>query len=604
MEEYDTIVVRFAGDSGDGMQTVGEQFSDNSVLAGYDISTFPDFPAEIRAPAGTLPGISGFQVHFGGGEIRTPGDAPDAFVAMNPAALKVNLPDLKSQGLLIINTGAFTADNLKKAGYESDPLEDETLAQRYRLLKLDLTQMTMDALAESEMRKADKGRCKNFLALGLVYFVYGRSLDNTLKWLEQKWGKKPLVMDANVRALKAGYYFGETAEVEVPRYRVLPTAIKDGVYRKISGNEAAVLGLVAASELSYRDIVLGSYPITPASSILEGFAQLKHYNVKTVQAEDEIAAVGVAIGASFTGGLGVTSTSGPGLCLKAEFVGLAVIAELPLVIVNVQRGGPSTGLPTKTEQADLLQTMFGRNGESPLAVVAARSPSDCFHAAIEAARIALTYNTPVILLSDGYIANGAEPWRVPSVKRLPNLVMDPLTDSDDFKTYERDEKTLARRLAFPGRKGFEHRIGGIEKDESGNVSYDPANHQKMTDLRAAKIERIADSLPPTEIVGDKTGKVLVLGWGGTQGAIVAGVERMRAEGKKVSAVVLRHLNPFPKDLGEILDSFDEVLIPELNCGQLCMLIRAKFLIDAHSLSKVQGRPFSVTEITDAIGELL
>lgn len=599
-EEFDTIVVRFAGDSGDGMQTVGELFSDNSVLAGYDISTFPDFPAEIRAPAGTLPGISGFQVHFGEGDIRTPGDAPDALVAMNPAALKVNLPDLKRKGMLVINTGAFTPDNLKKAGYTENPLEDEALAERYRVLKLDITQMTMDALKDAELRAADKSRCKNFLALGLIYFIYGRGIDTTLRWLEKKWGNKPKVLDANATVLKAGYYFGETAEIEIPRYRVARSPIQRGVYRKISGNEAIILGLVAASEISYRDIVLGSYPITPASSILEGFAQLKHYNVKTVQAEDEIAAIGVALGASFAGALGITSTSGPGLCLKSEFLGLAVIAELPLLVVNVQRGGPSTGLPTKTEQADLLQTMFGRNGESPVAIVAARSPSDCFEAAIEAVRIALTYNTPVVLLSDGYIANGAEPWRVPNVKKLPNLVSAPVSEGKPFSIYARDPKTLARSLVFPGRRGFEHQIGGLEKNEQGHVSYDPANHQRMVKLRAEKIARIADSLPPLEIQGERNGRVLVLGWGGTYGAITAATERLRAQGHAVSSVVLRHLNPLPNELGELLRGFEHVVIPELNLGQLAMLVRARYLVDAHPLSKVQGRPFAVSEIMEAV----
>tara|TARA_B100000809_G_scaffold263373_1_gene316458 strand:- start:2804 stop:4669 length:1866 start_codon:yes stop_codon:yes gene_type:complete len=602
--ECQAIVIRFAGDSGDGMQTVGDQFTASSVVAGNDISTFPDFPAEIRAPAGTLPGISGFQIQFGSTEILTPGDAPDALVAMNPAALKGNIADLNEQGLLIINIGAFTPENLKKAGYDVDPLEDKTLYTRFRVTKVDINQLTLDALQDVELKSVGKMRCRNFFALGMTYWIYDRAMDTTLKWIETKWGRLPAVAEGAEKTLKAGYYFGETAEIELPRYRVERAPIEAGVYRKISGNEALILGLVAASEVSWQNMVFASYPITPASAILEGLAQLKNYGIKTMQAEDEIAAIGAAIGASFAGGLGVTATSGPGMCLKSEFLGLAIITELPLVVIDVQRGGPSTGLPTKTEQGDLLQCMFGRNSDSPVPIIAARSPSDCFDVAIEAVRIALRYNTPVVLLSDGYIANSAEPWRVPSVKSLPNLVDPPADPGDEFMIYKRDPDTLARQVIHPGRRGYEHQIGGLEKNERGQVSYDPENHERMTRLRAGKVNGIARSYPKTEILGDDSGKLLFVGWGGTYGAITVATQRLRAAGQSVSSIHLRYLNPLPLDLVDILSRFDKIVVPEMNLGHLTLLLRAKYLVDAVQIQKIQGRPFTVTEIVEAAKEML
>lgn len=604
LHEREAIVVRFAGDSGDGMQTVGEQFTTSSVVAGNDISTFPDFPAEIRAPAGTLPGISGFQIQFGSGEILTPGDAPDALVAMNPAALKVNLTDLVDQGLLIVNTGAFTPENLKKAGYDEDPLEDDALYKKYRVTSIDINQLTLDALHEVDLTSVGKMRCRNFFALGMTYWIYGRSMDTTMKFIETKWGRLPAVAKGAEKALKAGFYFGETAEIELPRYRVERAPIEAGVYRKISGNEALILGLVAASEVSWQNLVFGSYPITPASAILEGLAQLKNYGVKTMQAEDEIAAIGVAIGASFAGGLGVTATSGPGMCLKSEFLGLAVITELPLIVIDVQRGGPSTGLPTKTEQGDLLQSMFGRNSDSPVPVIAARSPSDCFDVAIEAVRIALRYSTPVVLLSDSYIASSAEPWRVPSVRSLPNMVDPPAEPGDEFVIYKRDPDTLARQIIHPGRRGYEHQIGGLEKNEQGQVSYDPENHERMTRLRAGKVNGIARSYPKTEILGEDSGKLLLVGWGGTYGSITVATQRLQDAGESVSSIHLRYLNPLPLDLVDILPRFEKIAVPEMNLGHLTMLLRSKYLIDVVHIQKIQGRPFTVSEIMDTVQEML
>ena len=604
IEERDAVVVRFAGDSGDGMQTVGERFTDSSALMGNDISTLPDFPAEIRAPQGTLPGVSGFQVHFGSTEILTSGDEPDALVAMNPAALKVNIDALPAKGLLVVNTAAFTPDNLKKAGYAENPIEDPALDEKYTVVKIDITQLTLDALAESELKPTERGKCKNFFALGFMYWVYDRPMEYTTRWIESKWAKRPGIIDANLSALRAGYNFGETYELEIPRYRVTRAAAEPGTYRKISGNESLVLGLIAASECAGRDLVLGSYPITPASSILEGLAAHKNFGVKTVQAEDEIAAIGVAVGASYAGAIGVTSTSGPGLCLKAEFAGLAAITEIPLIIVNVQRGGPSTGLPTKTEQGDFLQAMYGRNGESPMPIIAAKSPGDCFNVAIEATRIALTYSTPVIILSEANIAMGSEPWRIPQVAALPDLMIEPLEEGEEYVPYRRNPETLARTLVEPGRPGFEHRLGGLEKNEAGDVSYDPQNHQKMTDLRAAKIAGIAKSIPPTFINGEPEGDVLVFGWGGTYGAITKAVDQLKDEGYKVSSLNVRHLNPLPLDIGEILSRFKKVLVPELNLGQMCMILRARYLVDCIPFNKVQGRPFTVREIKEKVLELL
>jgi len=599
-EEIESAVVRFAGDSGDGMQTIGERFTDSSAFAGNDIATLPDFPAEIRAPAGTLAGVSGYQLQFGSRTILTPGDEPDALVAMNPAALKANIGDLPEGGLLVVNVDSFKKMNLKKAGYESNPLEDEDFRKKFQLIELDLTTLTKEALSESPLKPSDKARCKNFFALGFMCYVYGRPLEPTLNFFQQKWGKKlPEVADANSTALKAGNNLGDTMETARNRYQLAKAVVQPGVYRKISGNEATVYGLVAGAQCANRELLYSGYPITPASPVLEGLSALKKFGVKTVQAEDEIAAMGVAIGASFAGDLSVVATSGPGMCLKSEFIGLASITELPVVICNVQRGGPSTGLPTKTEQSDLLQSLFSRHGDCPLPVIAAHSPSDCFDSAIEACRIALTYCTPVIFLSDLYVANGSEPWLVPNASELPEIVAEFANPDEPYVTYKRDPKTLARTQAIPGQAGLEHRIGGLEKSEDGGVSYDPENHEQMTHLRAEKVERIADSLPPLELHGEGEGDLLVIGWGGTYGAITSAVQAMKAEGFSISSVHLRHLNPLPKDLGDLLKKFKKVIVPELNLGQLSLILRAKYLVDAIPLTKVQGKPFKVSELREA-----
>jgi len=599
-EEIESAVVRFAGDSGDGMQTIGERFTDSSAFAGNDIATLPDFPAEIRAPAGTLAGVSGYQLQFGSRTILTPGDEPDALVAMNPAALKANIGDLPEGGLLVVNVDSFKKMNLKKAGYESNPLEDEDFRKKFQLIELDLTTLTKEALSESPLKPSDKARCKNFFALGFMCYVYGRPLEPTLNFFQQKWGKKlPEVADANSTALKAGHNLGDTMETARNRYQLAKAVVQPGVYRKISGNEATVYGLVAGAQCANRELLYSGYPITPASPVLEGLSALKKFGVKTVQAEDEIAAMGVAIGASFAGDLSVVATSGPGMCLKSEFIGLASITELPVVICNVQRGGPSTGLPTKTEQSDLLQSLFSRHGDCPLPVIAAHSPSDCFDSAIEACRIALTYCTPVIFLSDLYVANGSEPWLVPNASELPEIVAEFANPDEPYVTYKRDPKTLARTQAIPGQAGLEHRIGGLEKSEDGGVSYDPENHEQMTHLRAEKVERIADSLPPLELHGEGEGDLLVIGWGGTYGAITSAVQAMKAEGFSISSVHLRHLNPLPKDLGDLLKKFKKVIVPELNLGQLSLILRAKYLVDAIPLTKVQGKPFKVSELREA-----
>jgi 2-oxoglutarate ferredoxin oxidoreductase subunit alpha len=603
--EKKAVVVRFAGDSGDGMQVVGERFTESSVTVPNSIATFPDYPAEIRAPIGTIAGVSAFQVHFGSETVLTPGDEPDALVAMNPAALKVHLDDLTEGGILIANTAAFTEDNLKMAGYDSNPLETEELRARYELVPLDITGLALESLKDSPLTNKEKLRTKNFFALGFSYWVYGRPLEPTIEFIESKWGKKlPDVAEANIRVLKAGYFLGETTEITRNRYMVSRAEVAPGTYRKISGNEALALGLIAATKNASRDLLFSGYPITPASSVLEALATFKHFGVKTVQAEDEIAAIGVALGASFAGQVGVTATSGPGMCLKSEFIGLATSTELPLVIINVQRGGPSTGLPTKTEQSDLLQALYGRHGESPLPIVAANSPSDCFRAAYEAVRIALEYSTPVILLSDGYLANGSEPWKIPEVSELPVISKPFARVGEPYQTFARDPKTLARTQAIPGQLGLEHRIGGLEKDEKGSISYDPENHGEMTRLRAAKVEAVAKSLPPLNVTGERSGKLLVIGWGGTHGAITTAVQNLRAEGYEVSSTNLRYLNPLPADLGDLLASFDKVLVPELNSGQLCMLLRARYLVDAQSFAKIKGRPFRVREISERILELL
>src|SRR6476619_2699152 len=578
LEEVEAVTIRFAGDSGDGMQLTGTQFTNTSAVLGNDISTLPDFPAEIRAPAGSLPGVSGFQLNFSSQDIKTPGDQPNVLVAMNPAALKVNLPDLEEGGTLIVNTDGFTPENLKYANYSSNPLEDNSLAG-YRVHKLPISTLNMNALKGNvELSRKEIDRSKNFFALGVLYWLYDRPMENEI-------------------ALKPGYNFADTAEVFTTHYTVKKAKIAPGKYRKMTGNEATAIGFIAASQLSGRPLFYGSYPITPASDILHELSRHKAFGVKTFQAEDEIAAVCAAIGASFAGQIGLTGTSGPGVALKQEAIGLAVMTELPLVIVNVQRGGPSTGLPTKTEQADLFQAVWGRNGECPAIVVAPATPADCFHMAIEAVRLAFRYMSPVFYLSDGYLANGAEPWEIPEISSLPKIDVRFATDPTTFMPYARDEETLARPYAIPGTPGLEHRIGGIEKQHiTGNVNYDPENHHLMVKLRQEKIDRVANDIPPVEVFGEKTGKVLVLGWGSTYGSISSAVEKMQREGKSVSAAHLRHLNPFPRNLGEVLAAFETVIIPEMNLGQLCTMIRAKYLVDAVPFSKVKGRPFQIREI--------
>ena len=598
-EEIESAVVRFAGDSGDGMQTVGERFTDSSAFAGNDIATLPDFPAEIRAPAGTLAGVSGFQLQFGSRKILTPGDEPDALVAMNPAALKANIDDLPEGGMLVVNIDSFKKMNLSKAGYETSPLEDDEFRNKYHLVELDLTSLTKEALKDSPLKPSDKARCKNFFALGFMYYVYGRPLDPTLKFFSDKWGKRlPELAEANSIALKAGFNLGDTMETARNRYQVSKAPVQSGVYRKISGNEALVYGLVAGAQQADRELLYAGYPITPASPILEGLSALKKFGVKTLQAEDEIAAMGMAIGASFAGDLSVVATSGPGMCLKSEFIGLASITELPVVIVDVQRGGPSTGLPTKTEQSDLLQSLYARHGDCPLPVLAAHSPSDCFDCAIEASRIALTYMTPVILLSDLYVANGAEPWKIPNVTDLPKIETKFADPKEELIVYKRDPETLARTQAIPGQAGLEHRIGGLEKSEDGGVSYDPENHEKMTQLRADKVNGIANSYDPIEVQGEKEGELLVIGWGGTYGAISSATKVLQDEGFSVSSIHLRHLNPLPNDLDSLLSSFKKVIVPELNLGQLSTILKAKYVREIISYNKVQGKPFKVTELRE------
>ncbi|HUE83324.1 MAG TPA: 2-oxoacid:acceptor oxidoreductase subunit alpha [Pyrinomonadaceae bacterium] len=605
LEEVETVTIRFAGDSGDGMQLTGTQFTNTSAVVGNDISTLPDFPAEIRAPAGSLPGVSGFQLNFSSQDIKTPGDQPNVLVAMNPAALKVNLPDLEEGGTIIVNTDSFTPENLKYANYSSNPLEDGSLAG-YRVHKLPISTLNMNALKGNvELSRKEIDRSKNFFALGVLYWLYDRPMENTLNWVHTKFGKNPELAKANEIALKTGYNFADTTEVFTTHYTVKKAKIEPGKYRKITGNEATAIGFVAASQLSGRPLFYGSYPITPASDILHELARHKSFGVKTFQAEDEIAAVCAAIGASFAGQIGLTGTSGPGVALKQEAIGLAVMTELPLVIVNVQRGGPSTGLPTKTEQADLFQAVWGRNGECPAIVVAPATPADCFHMAIEAVRLAFKYMSPVFYLSDGYLANGAEPWSIPEIDQLPKIEVKFATDPANFMPYSRDEETLARPYAIPGTPGLEHRIGGIEKQHiTGNVNYDPENHHLMVRLRQEKVDRAANDIPPVEVFGAPTGKVLVLGWGSTYGSITSAVERLQREGKSVSAAHLRHLNPFPKNLGEVLSGFETVIVPEMNLGQLCTMVRARYLVQAIPFSKVKGRPFQIREIIRKVEEYL
>ncbi|HET6628073.1 MAG TPA: 2-oxoacid:acceptor oxidoreductase subunit alpha [Nocardioidaceae bacterium] len=612
VKQLDRVIIRFAGDSGDGMQLTGDRFTQETAAYGNDLSTLPNFPAEIRAPQGTLPGVSSFQVHFADHDILTPGDSPDVLVAMNPAALKANLADLKKGATIIVDSHDFTARNLKKAGYEENPLETDALDE-YAVHAFELTDMTVEAVKEFGLSRKDAGRAKNMFALGMVSWMYGRPTEPTIAFLEKRFAKVADIRDANVTAFKAGWNFGETTEAFVVQYEVKPAPMSAGTYRNITGNLALAYGLIAGSTQSGLPLFLGSYPITPASDVLHELSKHKRFGVTTFQAEDEIAGVGAALGAAFGGALGVTTTSGPGLALKAETIGLGVMMELPLLVVDVQRGGPSTGLPTKTEQADLLQAMFGRNGESPVPVVAPQSPADCFDAAVEAARIAVTYRTPVVLLSDGMLANGSEPWRIPEVVDLPtidpNFATEPNhTDAKgktEFWPYLRDEQTLARPWAVPGTAGLEHRIGGLEKgDGHGNISYDPTNHDLMVRTRQAKVDRIAESIPPLE-VDDPTGdaKVLVLGWGSTYGPIGAAVRQVRNTGLSVAQAHLRHLNPFPRGLGEVLKSYDAVLVPEMNLGQLSMLLRARFLVDVVGYNHVRGLPLRAAELADAITEL-
>ncbi len=602
----DEATVRFCGDSGDGMQLAGTQFTNTSALMGNDIATFPDFPAEIRAPQGTLAGVSGFQVHFSSKDIYTPGDTVDALVAMNPAALATNLGDLRAGGILIANSDAFEGKGLEQAGYDANPLEDDSL-KAYRLHKVPMTKLTRLSVEGLELSQKEKDRCRNFFAMGLVFWLYDRPLEPTLRYIEDKFGKKPEIAGANTAALKAGYHYGETVEAINTQFHVPKAKLAPGKYTSIVGNTALAYGLMAAARLSGKRLFLGAYPITPASSILEELAKHKNFDILTFQAEDEIAAMTATIGASFAGAMAVTASSGPGIALKSEGMGLAVVTELPMVVINVQRGGPSTGLPTKTEQADLYQAIFGRNGECPMPVLAACSPADCFDVAQEAWRIAVRYMVPVILLTDGYIANGSEPWKIPKYADLKKIEIKhpgPVTSGDKFLPYRRDER-LARPWAIPGTPGLEHRIGGLEKqDITGNVSYDPANHQHMINLRAEKVARIANELPPQKLDGPASGDLLVVSWGGTYGACATAVHNLQAKGRAVTHCHLRWLNPLPKDLEGILKRFKHVLIPELNLGQLRTIIRSKYLVDAIGLNKVQGKPFSVGEIADKIEAVL
>jgi 2-oxoglutarate/2-oxoacid ferredoxin oxidoreductase subunit alpha len=613
VEQLEQVIIRFAGDSGDGMQLTGDRFTSETATLGNDLATFPDFPAEIRAPAGSLPGVSGFQVHFADHDILTAGDRPDVLVAMNPAALKANLADLPKGGTIIVNTDAFNDRTLQKAGYAASPLADASLGD-YHIHEVALTSMTVGALKGIEgITPREAERSKNFFALGLMSWLYHRPVEGTIAFIEQKFAKRPEIVDANTKAFRAGWNYGETSEDFAVSYEVAPAPLAPGTYRQITGNTALANGLIAASRLSGLPLFLGAYPITPASSILEELAGRKEYGVVTFQAEDEIAAVGAAIGASFGGSLGVTASAGPGVVLKAETVGLAIALELPLLILDIQRAGPSTGMPTKPEQADLLMVLFGRNGESPVPVVAPSSPSQCFDAAIEAVRIAVKYRTPVILLSDGYLANGSEPWQLPDVSELPDISVPFASElnhvdaegNPEFWPYLRDPDTLARPWAIPGTPRLMHRVGGLEKaDGSGNISYTPENHQRMVDLRAAKIAAVAADIPPVEPQGDADAEICVLGWGSTWAAIDAAVERRRREGVKVAHVHLMHMNPLPSNLGDVLRRFRKVLVPELNLGQLCRVVRANYLVDAHPLSKVQGLPFTARELEHAIDEEL
>jgi 2-oxoglutarate ferredoxin oxidoreductase subunit alpha len=603
-EVLESAVIRFAGDSGDGMQITGSQFTNTTALFGNDLATFPDYPAEIRAPAGTLPGVSGFQVHFGARDVTTPGDAVDALVAMNPAALKVNLPDLKRGGILIVNANDFGETDLKKAGMATNPLEDRSL-EAYRLFPVELTKLTRAALKETGLDAKSMDRCKNFFALGMCYWLYNRSLDPTERWLDEKFRAKPALAEANKLALKSGYAYCDATEAFQVSFEVPPARLAPGVYRNLSGNSALALGFVAAAQKAGLPLFQGSYPITPASDILHELSMYKEFGVVTFQAEDEIAAVTAAIGAAYAGSLAITTTSGPGMALKTEAIGLATMIELPLVVVDIQRGGPSTGLPTKTEQADLLQALFGRNSEAPVPVLAPSSPGDCFWIALEASRIAIKHMVPVVVLSDGYLANGAEPWRVPAVEELPEIPVRFRTDPEGFRPYARDPRTLARPWVVPGTPGLEHRVGGLEKqDGSGNISYDPLNHETMVRLRAAKVDAVAADVPDAVPAGEPDGELLLVGWGSTCGAITAALRAQRAKGRRIGHVHLRHLNPLPRNLGEVISRYRRVLVPELNMGQLLWLLRAKYLVDAAGYPKVQGKPFKQSELESKIEEVL
>jgi len=603
-KNVDEVTIRFAGDSGDGMQLTGTQFTNTTAILGNDLSTLPDYPAEIRAPQGTLFGVSGFQVHFGSTEINTPGDTCDVLVAMNAAALKVNLPSLVDGGAIIVDTTGFSDRNLKLAGYKASPLTDGSLS-KYQVFEVDITKLTQLALVDSTLSSKLIDRSKNFFALGLMYWMYNRTMDPTIKWINLKFGNKPEIRDANLKVMQAGWSYGETTEMFTVRYEVAPAKLAPGRYRNITGNQATAWGLMAAAKKAKMGLFLGSYPITPASDILHELSMYKHFGVKTFQAEDEIAGITSAIGASFGGALGVTTTSGPGVALKTEALGLAVMVELPIVVVNVQRGGPSTGLPTKTEQADLLQALYGRNGEAPIPIVAARTPADCFDAVFEAARIALKYMTPVFCLTDGYLGNGSEPWLIPNFDRMPDISPKFRTDPDGFMPYLRDETTLARPYAIPGTPGLEHRIGGLEKQHlTGNVNYEPQNHEYMVKLRAEKVERIANDIPPATVEGDQKGEMLLVGWGGTYGAIKTAAINLRSKGINVSHLHLRHLNPMPKNVGEILYNFKQILVPELNMGQLVKVLRSKYLVPAIGLNKIQGQPFKSTEIERKVEEMM
>ncbi|MBC77560.1 MAG: hypothetical protein CME64_16265 [Halobacteriovoraceae bacterium] len=604
-QEVENIVIRFSGDSGDGMQLTGGQFSATSALMGNDISTFPDFPAEIRAPQGTVAGISGFQINFGATEINTPGDSPDILVAMNPAALKANLEDLKRGGVIIVNEDAFTSGNFKKAGLEDNPLDWKELGS-YEVIKVPITSQTKEALSELDLDTKSKTRCKNFYALGMTYFMYHRELEPTIRWIEHKFKGKQELIEANITALKAGYNFADTIELTGHRYKVKPATIEKGTYRQINGNTATAWGFIWAAENAGINLFLGSYPITPASDVLHELSKHKNHGVMTFQAEDEIAAVCSSIGASFGGALGITTSSGPGIALKSEAINLAVMLELPLVVVDIQRGGPSTGLPTKTEQSDLNMAMYGRNGESPMVVLAAKSPSDCFDMAFEAARITLEHMTPVMLLTDGFIANGSEPWKIPDVRTEFRQIKTKLVGPEDYKDkeffpYDRDEETLVRNWAIPGTPELMHRVGGLEKeDRTGNVSYDPANHELMVRTRQNKVDKIADHIPEQEVLGETEGDLLVVSWGGTYGATYQAVNQMRAKGASVSLMHMRYLSPMPKNVSDILGGFKKIVVAELNNGQLKGLLNSRFNCNAKGYNKVQGKPFMIRELTQMI----